>query len=293
MKDWDNYRIILALKRAGTLRGAAEQLGVNHATISRRLALINKVYGSPIFERIAGGYRATPLGQELLGSASQIEQITFSADRLHRTKEIGLSGPITLSLPPTIAQYLLLNELDEFTKLYPDIELSLHTSNRRVDLDRSEADVVIRGDNQPPEHLVGRPLFDYYLSYYANRHYLEHTPRAELRWIAKLNDTVQDQWIKNSPFPEVEIGIRIDDIIMRHQSAVAGFGLTRGACYMAEQEPELVRLPGAKPEPAQQLWVLTHPDLRNTPRIKVLMQFLCDAISAKRPLITGSPQVNQ
>ncbi|MEP5486198.1 MAG: LysR family transcriptional regulator, partial [Parasphingorhabdus sp.] len=59
MDNWDDYRFILALDRAGTVRGAALQLGVTHSTVSRRLAVINRRYARPVMERIAGGYQKT------------------------------------------------------------------------------------------------------------------------------------------------------------------------------------------------------------------------------------------
>jgi DNA-binding transcriptional LysR family regulator len=287
MKDWDDYRIILALHRAGTLRGAAQLMGVNHATISRKLAIINKRYDYLVFERVAGGYRATSLGQEIISSAERIEDVTIDSERSVRAKASKISGPITLSIPPTIGQFLLLNTLDKFSRDYPKIALTITVSNRRVNLDRSEADVVIRGDNQPPEHLVGRCLFSYALSYYANRDYLKNTQTKDLRWIAKPEDKQNSEWIAQSPYPNAPIGVRIDDIVTRHMAATAGQGLTRGACYMADQEPALMRIPGAKVTPAQQLWILTHPDLRDTPRIKVLMQFLATEMMSKKALVEG------
>ena len=56
---------------------------------------------------------------------------------------------------------------------------------------------------------------------------------------------------------------------------------------MAEPDPELERLPGADPLQAQDLWVLTHPDLKNAPRIKHLMRHLAAAIEDQRDVIQG------
>lgn len=288
MKEWDNYRIVLALHRAGTLRGAADLLGVNHATISRRLTQINTFYSDPLFERIAGGYRETVLGKELIASALKIEEITFATERHRRARELKLSGPINLSIPPTIGQYLIFKELLDFSRLHPKIELTIQVTNRQVNLDRSEADVVIRGCEYPPEHLVGRQLFSYALCYYGSQEYLQNTAEENYQWIGKEGDSDNPDWIKNSPFPNAPIGIRIDDIIIRHNAATAGLGLTRGACYMADQEPNLIRLQNAQPLPAQMLWLLTHPDLRDTPRIKVLMQYLTSALMAKKDLVEGN-----
>ncbi|MEP2103892.1 MAG: LysR family transcriptional regulator [Parasphingorhabdus sp.] len=288
MENWDDYRFILALDRSGTVRAAASLLGVTHSTVSRRLAVINKRYGKPIFERAAGGYRKTQLGAELVEAASQIEGISFSADRRRKAGETELSGPITLSIPDALGQYLLLDYLADFCRQYPDIKLSLLSSYRFADLDRSEADVVIRSVATPPDHLVGRRLFPYALSYFCRRDYLEKTQPADRRWIVAVTPSGIPSWIADSPFPDASIGMMSDDITLRHRAVMSGYGMIRGACYMNDPESNLMRLPNSPPpSPAPDFWVLTHPDLKNTPRIKLLMRFLASALLENQDLIEG------
>ncbi|QTD57149.1 LysR family transcriptional regulator [Parasphingorhabdus cellanae] len=288
MENWDDYRFILALDRSGTVRAAANLLGVTHSTVSRRLAVINARYGKPVFERAAGGYKKTELGMELVEAAQQMEEISFSADRRRTAGETDLSGPITLSIPDVLGQYLLLDYLVDFCRQYPDIKLSLDSTYRFADLDRSEADVVIRSVAKPPDHLVGRCLFPYALSLYCHRDYLEKTAPVDRRWITAATPAGKPRWIADSPFPDVPVGIMSDDITLRHKAVLEGHGMTRGACYMGDAEPDLIRLPLSPPPfPVADFWVLTHPDLKNTPRIKVLMQFLTAALLENQDLIEG------
>ncbi len=288
MENWDDYRFILALDRSGTIRAAALRLGVTHSTVSRRLAVINERYGKPVFERSAGGYRKTELGAELVEAAQQMEGISFSADRRRKASETELSGPITLSIPDVLGQYLLLDYLADFCQQYPDIKLSLLSSYSFADLDRSEADVVIRGVAKPPDHLVGRRLFPYALSYYCRRDYLEKTEPADRRWIAAVTTSGIPRWIADSPFPDAPVSMMSDDITLRHKAALSGHGMVRGACYMNDPEPDLMRLPKSPaPFPVADFWVLTHPDLKNTPRIKLLMRFLAAALLENQDLIEG------
>ncbi|MBW8183050.1 LysR family transcriptional regulator [Shewanella nanhaiensis] len=286
MKDWDNYRLILALHRSGTLRGAAERLNVNHSTVSRRLVLMNKDAGGELFEKTTLGYRSTPLGDELISAALHIEEITISSERRKRASAEDMSGEINLSVPPPIFQYLLLDDFKRFQQLYPNIRLNINASFNLLSLDNSDADIVIRGTDNPPEHLVGRCIGTIRLGYYAQKAYLANTPENERRWIGRDAQEESPQWIKDSPFPEFKIGIRSDDIMTRHQMAVAGYGLTRGACFMAEQERELVRLSDQCTDYSA-LWVLTHPDLKETQRIRVLAKFLIDCLLEKKGLIEG------
>lgn len=288
MENWDDYRFILALDRAVTIRSAAAILGVTHSTVSRRLAVINRRYGKPVFERIAGGYRKTELGVELVSAARQMEILSFSADRRRKASETGLSGPITLSIPDVLGQFLLRDYIADFCHQYPDIRLSVQSSYRFADLDRSEADVVIRSVANPPEHLIGRRLFPYALSYYCQREYLRLTKAEDRCWIAASNPFGPSDWLSKSPFPDAPILMISDDITLRQKMMAQGHGMIRSACYINDPDPEIIRIPKAgSPVPAADFWVLTHPDLKDTPRIKLLMRFLTEALIENQALIEG------
>ncbi|MCF6275528.1 MAG: LysR family transcriptional regulator, partial [Robiginitomaculum sp.] len=243
--------------------------------------------GQAIFERVAGGYNATHLGKQLIAAAEKMEDISFSVIRQDRAAEPEISGPITLSVPKPIAQFLLVDALAKFTALHPKIDLTIETSYQYVNLDRSEADVVVRGTNAPPEHLVGRRLFPYALCHYGVADYLENTAPADRKWLIFSPRAEAQKWIAKSPFPDADIAMHVDDLTYLHHCAVAGHGMIYGACYMGDPEPKLTRLPGTKPTPIADLWVLTHPDLRDTPKIKTLMKFLAETLNVKRDLIEG------
>ncbi len=78
--SWDDYRLILALHRTGTLRGAAKNLGVNHSTVSRRLACLDP----KLFDRVSGRYRTTPYGAAIVDAAEAMEAASLKAERLAR-----------------------------------------------------------------------------------------------------------------------------------------------------------------------------------------------------------------
>lgn len=286
MEDWDEYRLILALHRAGTLRGAAATLGLTHTTVSRRLESLQKKRGC-VFERKVGGYCATSLGDALIDVAEAIESLALKGQRHQTASESSISGPVRVSLPEVVAQYLLLDDLFEIANLYPNIDLKIETSYRLINLDKNEADIVVRGADQPPDHLVGRRLFPNRVTYFADRTYLEETPADQLRWIAPTSDGHWPSWLQNSPFPSVPVAVFIDDITARHRALVKGLGLGRGACFMADPEPNIARLTDDEPIPQQEFWVLTHPDLKRIPRIRVVMDHIIEAMLKKRDLVLG------
>lgn len=145
MDNWDDYRFILALDRCGTLRSAAAMLGVNHSTVSRRLSIINDRYNHPVFEQTTGRYQTTVFGKQLIEAAHKIEEIDFAAHRQEKALGDKLSGPITVSLPGVLAKYVLLEPLTQFCAEHPDIQLTIKSSYAFANLDRSEADIAVRG----------------------------------------------------------------------------------------------------------------------------------------------------
>ena len=286
--QWDDYKFILALSRANTLRGAAQMLGINHATMSRRLARIHADQDLALFERQGGTYQPTPYGIALIEIAERMEKETFRAERLRRAKGQAMAGPIRLSLAGEIAEHLLMDDILAFRHAHPDIDLTLALNYQYVDLDKSEADIVVRAAARPPDHLIGRRLFPYYLTYYAAPDYLAKTAAADRQWMIYTGAGHDPDWVARSPFPDSPIGLRATSVNYLLSLAEQGYGMIRGACFMADHNPNLVRITEDPPYPVVDLWVLTHPDLRHTPRIKALSSYLYNAIDAKRDRITGA-----
>ena len=280
---WDDYRLVLTLHRHETLRATAHALGVNHSTISRRLANLEQ----GLFDKVASGYRITTRGQAIVEAAEHMEAASLKADRRARAGAQFVSGQVTLSIPDAFGQYLLLDDFARFRLQYPDIHLVIKSSYNFANLDRSEADIVVRATKTPPEHLVGRRLVPFYVAHYCSIDYLEKTAPQDRIWIASRKTDVTPESVLRSPFPNAPIGIVIEDATMRHRMAEAGYGMTSGACYMDDRNSALMRVPCTAPQPLQDIWVLTHPDLHKTPRIKLVMKFLIDAIMAKQDLIEG------
>jgi DNA-binding transcriptional LysR family regulator len=167
---WDDYRLVLALHRSGTLRAAASALGAN--------------LDPGLFDKIPGGYRITARGKPIVEAAEDMEAASLKAERKARAGDRFISGHVTISIPDAFGQYLLLDDFAQFRVTYPDIQLTIKSTYSFADLDRSEADIVLRATHAPPEHLVGRRLFPFYVAHYCAIDYLETTPPQERVWIA-------------------------------------------------------------------------------------------------------------
>jgi DNA-binding transcriptional LysR family regulator len=287
MRNWDDYRLVLALARKGSVRGAASELGVNHATVSRRLAALAAEIGAPVFERKAGGYAPTALGLDLIEAAERMDVLVRDARRRSQHVRSDMAGRVRVSLPDPILRHLLLDTVCGLARQHEDLDLELQVSFGLADLDAAETDIVVRAMDLPAGHLVGRRLCGIAVSSYAATDYLRATPEADRCWLTRRAGREANAWIANTPQPDAPIGLVIDHLDMLHEAARRGHGMIRGICYIADQEPRLTRLPGARTEIFTNLWILTHPDLRHTPRIREVMRHLADALLANKSLLEG------
>ncbi|GHF19218.1 LysR family transcriptional regulator [Kordiimonas sediminis] len=288
MKAWDDYQFILSLARTGTLRGAAKLMGVNHSTVSRRIQALNDAYNHNVFEQVAGGYQATQTGEILVKAAEKMEALAEETNHLISTQDMHHQGGIDVSLPEAYADYLLADDISAFCRTYPDIKLRIDSSFTLVDLDKSEADVVIRGSDTPPDHLVGRRLFPYAIGFYSTDAYLRTAPEEDRCWVGGMDEKWHRELLALSPYPNHPLQLQLKDITARHRIVARGFGMYVGPCFLGDTDPTVRRLPGTKPLLQQDLWILTHPDLRTSPRIKTLISFLTKALLEKKDIIQGT-----
>lgn len=130
-------------------------------------------------------------------------------------------------------------------------------------------------------------MFPIATQFYATQEYLDNTPPEQYQWITHTNSFNKPGWVERSPYPKAKVVLSVSDLTLRHQMANKGHGMIRGACYIAPHFQNLVGIKNSKPTPYQDLWVLSHPNLAHTPRIKELKAFLVDCLRAKKTLIIG------
>ncbi len=287
--DWDDIRFFLAVARKNSIRGGSAMLGVNHSTVSRRINTFEQKLDVRLFDRLPTGYMLTPAGEDMLSSAERIEEEVNALDRKVLGRDAELNGQIRVTMPAPIVN-LITPDLVAFTKSYPGIELELLVSYQEFNLSKREADVAIRITNNPPDHLVGRKILKYTKSVYGSKPYLEEyiaTGNSELlNWIG-WDSATDEQWIKKSNFPNINIQHQLPDAMTQLAAIKAGLGITILPCFMCEIEADLQRVPPAEIIPAWDIWLLTHKDLRDTTRIKTFMSFMTDAIRLHSDVLTG------
>ncbi|WMN60705.1 LysR family transcriptional regulator [Pseudoalteromonas xiamenensis] len=280
MENWDDYRLLLALHQSQSIREAALKLGVNHSTVSRRLAQLNCAARSVVVESTQSGLAITQYGRMLVETAQQMRSLIDEQERVLSSMNVAPKSRISLSLPPAILQFMLLDDLTEYQTRHPELDLIITTSYDFADLNQGEADIVIRVSNAPGDTLVGHRVFPIYVGYFAATDYLEHTPVPEREWITGIDAN----WTEQSPWPHLPVRFKVEDLVTRHKMASEGLGMIRGAYYIAKHFPNLVPI-NEECRPFLDLWILTHPNLRHTPRIKAVMTYLLERLRNKSHIV--------
>src|SRR5271165_6849896 len=144
MIDWDDVRYFLAVARGGSVRAAAERLGVNHSTVLRRIAQLEERLGAHMFEKLPSGYRLTIAGQEVLEFADQLEASSNQLETRVFGRDQSVRGLLRVTLPPPLATHLLMPDFADFARLHSQIEMEILSVDGPVNLTNREADVAIR-----------------------------------------------------------------------------------------------------------------------------------------------------
>lgn len=285
--SWDDLQAFVAVAEAGSVGAAAQRLKVNHSTVLRRLASLEAALGARLFDRLPGGYAPTASGNalaaQLAGVAAQID----GAQRRLAGLDEEIAGPIRVTTTDTLLPSLLLPLFAEFGARHPAVQLQVTVANTFMSLTRREADVAVRGSNKPPDNLVGRHIGDIRTALYASQAYLAGLGRRhgldDYRFVApdeSLSHLEQAKWLHRH-VPASRIAMRVDSLTGMVDAVAAGIGAGLLLCPLADARPGLVRL---KPPDARldtQIWVLTHPDLRQVARVRAFAQFLVERLAAE------------
>ena len=276
--NWDDLKVLLALSRAGSTRKAAATLGVSNTTVMRRLESLEEQVGGRLFDRTPDGFRVTPLADQLLPTASEVEEILTEAQRRVTGKDAELTGRIKLSLPAVPVTHIA-EAVSEFAIEYPRIELDISISDLPVDLARREADIAVRGipkHKRPPKDIVGIKLGRISMGYYVHQELLSDAARG-LRELTCIRASERALSLGDLPDPE-SLGLKsrhlIDGITPRMMAATNKLGVAALPCFLAKQYPELMLLPGVPSAHWGFTWLLHHKDLRQSARIRALFQHL-------------------
>ncbi len=285
MDNWDEIRTAFNVARVGTVSGAAEAMGVHHATVIRHIDALEGRLGVRLFQRHARGYTATEAGEDLLRVAQATdEQFSQLAGRI-KGRGDAVSGELVVTSLGALG-HLLVPALAAFQRLYPDLSVRFLTGARLFRLEYGEAHVAIRAGRAPdqPDNVV-QPFHQLDNALFASAGYVaQHGCPADLSEYGNHRFVGMGDLKSRAPFarwmreniPAERIVFRSGDDHAQHRAIAEGVGIGFMSRLQAAELGDLVEVHPALDEWCTQLWLVTHMDLHRTAKVQTLLTFLKD-----------------
>jgi DNA-binding transcriptional LysR family regulator len=292
MLSWDDFRYVKAIADMRSLAGAAETLGVNHSTVFRRLGQIEQQLGARLFERGRAGYALTACGEQMVELADRMGEDIVSFERQATGQDLRPSGELRITTSDLVLLYLLNDVLIGFRRAYPEIVLDIVVSNQRLNLSKRDADVAVRALYQNPDPLAGRKVARIAWAVFgpsalAGQPFDPVVDGRRYDWLAYADHVSiarAMKWLKEH-VGEKRIVYKANTMVGLAEAAAAGMGMALLPCYVGTAVTGLAQLSPPLPELEGELWMLSHPDLRSTARVRAFLDFCGAEIAQQRKVI--------
>lgn len=284
--EWDDLRFFLALARVGTVSEAAKTLQVSRSTVVRRWEKLEASTKLELFYRSADGVTLSAAGESLLPVAEAMEAQMDAAQRVLAGHDEALSGPLSITVFD-MGPRVFAPAFTGFAKEFPRIDLTVTTSNEPFRLERCEADIAVRASSgSPDEHLFGRKVGRFEFAVYGTP---EQVALDDPAWVLPDESLGAERtWeFARSQSRSFRVSCRMDRIESMVSWIRAGMGVGLLPVQMARSFDDLV-VRGRLPEPGlgMDVWVLAHPDLRRSAKIRAAIRHFGQTIP---PLLALEP----
>jgi len=282
VKNWNDLRYLLAVKRCGSISAVARQMKVDDTTVSRRLSVLHSSFGESVVHRLSGGALELTSRGELI--VKHVEDAEHSFDQIEELLggEPACAGVVRLTSVPIVVNQILIPQLSSLTQLYPELELELIPDSRDLSLTHREADLAIRlarptaGGTQ----IKIRKIAELSCSVYASRD-TQKLQVGKLPWVAyddSLAHIPPDRWIRRVAAQRSEAisGIRVHDAESALQVTLAGLGKTvlPDCVAMSNKRLSKLRNVGTNSPPARELWLVGHARQMHIKRIEAVVNWI-------------------
>lgn len=293
----DDLLVLLAVGRSGRFVTAAAELGINHTTISRRIAALEAAVGGRVLTKVAGGWELTDLGREALVAAETVEAAVRSLGS--PGGERILEGVVRLSATDGFSAYLAAPSAARVQRRHPGIAVEIVAATRRASTQRTGLDLEV---------VVGRPqvhraeaieLGDYCLGLYAARDYLDAhgAPTSiddlagyPLVYFIESILQVDDLDVATSFAPTMRQSVSSTNVFVHVEATRAAAGIGLLPCFMADRHPDLVRVLADEVRVQLTYWLVTRPETLRRPEVAAVVEALRTTVRECRATLLGIPE---
>jgi DNA-binding transcriptional LysR family regulator len=285
--NWDDLRVFLEVARRGGLSQAARQLGLDHSTVSRRVAQLELTMGTKLFERTRSGLVLRPAGQLLLQNAEAIESRALAVTASISSEAHEPRGTVRIAMMEGIGSLYLSARLLSLQTNYPQVTLELVTSAHPFNLSRREADIFLSFFRPTGRGLGIRKIGAFELSLYGSPAYLKRhgTPATvedlQQHWFV---DYVHDlvaidavRWLSDV-IANPKVIFHSNSMIAQQHAAIGGLGLVMLPSFAATGDRRLQKITIKNVFVHRDLWLSVHRDLQNVRRIRAVTDFITDLV---------------
>ncbi len=284
--NWDDGRLFLAVARAGQILAAARMLGLNQATLSRRMAALESALGAKLLIRRTHGTELTDAGTRLMDTLERVEAEFLESQSHLQGTDAAVSGVVRIGVPDGFGFGFLAPRLARLADRHPDLRLQLVPTPRSFSLSRREADIAVLVGRPDRGRLIARKLTDYTLGLYAARAYLDRNAAPETsadltrhRLVGYVEDLISAPALNytTSYLRNWQSNIEISSSIGQLEAVRSGAGIGVLHDYLARGHPDLVPV-----LPEQRIirsyWTAIHENLRDVARVRVAGNFLTEIV---------------
>lgn len=280
--DWNDLRYALAAARSGSQAATARTLGVDQTTVARRLRVLEKELGTPLFERLKGQMVLTAAGMVLVQRGQRIEHEIAALGHLAADTQALVQGVIRITAVDAIITHFLVRHLAGLRQRYPGLVVELVASSKALDLSRREADIALRLARPQSGDFVVRRIAELPYGVYGAADATAAADWENRNWVAydhSLAHVPEMQWLAET-VSEERIAFRCNNMDALASAVADGLGLGILPCLVGARHPSLVCLSGEKPLLTRGMWLVIPRELREVPRIRAVSDWLIDIFQA-------------
>ena len=276
--NWDNLRYVLAVVDNGSVSSAARVLGVNHATVLRRVAAFEDDFGGAVFDKKASGYRLLPERATLLEAVKDVESSILSVQRMMQSANTSLRGLVRIASTDSISLLLLPNISAKLQSEFSELRIEVLSDNGHLDFARMQADIFVRPAASLPENMTGDKACDLEFRAYS-------TPDAPDKWLAllgPLSGSVAATWMSEN-IPKDKASAGSNSFLVLREMARLGMGIAILPEFVGEVTPDLIHQADMMPAITVPIWVGSHADLSDAPRIRTVKKRIVECLNETYP----------
>jgi DNA-binding transcriptional LysR family regulator len=293
----DDLLVLLAVGRSGRYTTAAEELGLNHTTISRRIAALEESIGGRLLVRAAGGWELTELGRDALAAAESVESAvrSLSVDPAGRR---ALEGVVRISATDGFSAYIAAPAAARVQRDHPGIAVEIVATTRRASQQRSGLDIeVVVGEPQVHRAEAIR-LGDYCLGLYGARDYLaEHGAPSSVDDLSQyplvyfIDSMLQvdDLDLAASFAPAMRESVTSTNVFVHVEATRAAAGLGLLPCFMADRHDDLIRVLPRTVSVQLSYWLVARAETLRRPEVGAVVDAIRAKVGEERGALLGVP----